>query len=68
MRVSIYARYSSDLQRAASIEDQILVCTERVVREQSSLVATYTDRSTSYSLRRSIASVAIRSISPPFSS
>jgi DNA invertase Pin-like site-specific DNA recombinase len=44
MRVSIYARYSSDLQRAASIEDQILICTERVVREQWSLVSTYTDR------------------------
>ena len=44
MRVSIYARYSSDLQRAASIEDQLLVCTERVVRENWTLVATYTDR------------------------
>ncbi len=44
MRVSIYARYSSDLQRAASIEDQILVCTERAVREKWLLVATYADR------------------------
>jgi site-specific DNA recombinase len=44
MRVSIYARYSSDLQRAASIEDQLLVCTERVVREKWTLTATYTDR------------------------
>ena len=44
MRVSIYARYSSDLQRAASIEDHILVCKERVVREQWTLTATYTDR------------------------
>jgi predicted site-specific integrase-resolvase len=44
MRVSIYARYSSDLQRAASIEDQVLVCTERVVREKWTLAATYTDR------------------------
>ena len=44
MRVSIYARYSSDLQRAASIEDQVLVCTERVVREKWTVVATYTDR------------------------
>jgi hypothetical protein len=34
MRVSIYARYSSDLQRAVSIEDQLLVCTEQVVREK----------------------------------
>ena len=44
MRVSIYARYSSDLQREASIEDQILVCTERAVRENWALVATYADR------------------------
>ena len=44
MRVSIYARYSSDLQRAASIEDQLLVCTERVVREKWTVAATYTDR------------------------
>ena len=43
MRVSIYARYSSDLQRAASIEDQVLVCTERVIREKWTLTATYTD-------------------------
>jgi site-specific DNA recombinase len=44
MRVSIYARYSTDLQRAASIEDQVRVCTERVVREKWTLTATYTDR------------------------
>jgi DNA invertase Pin-like site-specific DNA recombinase len=44
MRVSIYARYSSDLQRAASIEDQILVCKERLVREGWTLTATYSDR------------------------
>jgi site-specific DNA recombinase len=44
MRVSIYARYSSDLQRAASIEDQITVCTERIAREKWTLAATYADR------------------------
>ena len=44
MRVSLYARYSSDLQRAASIEDQLLVCAERVVHEKWTLAATYTDR------------------------
>lgn len=44
MRVVIYARYSSDLQRAASIEDQVLVCTERAAREKWLLVATYADR------------------------
>ena len=42
--MQVYARYSSDLQRAASIEDQLLVCTERVVREKWTVVATYTDR------------------------
>jgi DNA invertase Pin-like site-specific DNA recombinase len=44
MRVSIYARYSSELQREASIEDQLLVGTERVVSEKRTLAATYTDR------------------------
>ena len=29
MRVSIYARYSSDKQREASIEDQVRLCEER---------------------------------------
>lgn len=44
MRVSIYARYSSDLQSAASIEDQIRICKEFVDREQWVLSATYSDR------------------------
>jgi len=30
---AIYARYSSDLQREASIEDQIRICRERAARE-----------------------------------
>ncbi len=33
MRAVIYARYSSDLQSASSIEDQIRVCRERIDRE-----------------------------------
>ena len=32
-RVAIYARYSTDLQREASIEDQIGVCQDRARRE-----------------------------------
>ena len=44
MRAVIYARYSSDLQSAASIEDQIRVCRERAIREKWLLVATYADR------------------------
>ena len=47
MRAVIYARYSSELQRDASIEDQIRVCLERIEREGWSLVATYSDRAIS---------------------
>src|SRR5688572_29536076 len=43
MRAAIYARYSSDLQSAASIDDQIRLCRERVEREGWDLSNTYTD-------------------------
>jgi site-specific DNA recombinase len=33
-RVAIYARYSSDNQNAASIDDQFRVCRERATQEQ----------------------------------
>jgi len=33
MRVTIYARFSTDLQSAASIDDQVRVCRERIERE-----------------------------------
>ncbi len=33
LRCALYARYSSDQQRAASIEDQFRVCRERAGRE-----------------------------------
>src|SRR5689334_14284265 len=46
-RVVVYARFSSDLQREASIEDQMRVCKERIKREGWQLVATYTDRALS---------------------
>ena len=32
MRVAVYARYSSDLQREASIEDQVRICRTRAER------------------------------------
>ena len=32
LRAALYARYSSDQQRAASIEDQFRVCRERGAR------------------------------------
>src|SRR5262245_42740327 len=43
MRATIYARYSSDQQRSASIEDQVRLCRERIEREGWSLVATHSD-------------------------
>ena len=46
-RAVIYARYSSDLQRDASIEDQIRVCSEKASREGWRVVGTYTDRAAS---------------------
>lgn len=33
MRVTIYARYSSDLQSSATIQDQVRECRERIRRE-----------------------------------
>jgi DNA invertase Pin-like site-specific DNA recombinase len=46
-RAVIYARYSSDLQRDASIEDQIRNCTAFIGQQGWRLVATYTDRAVS---------------------
>ena len=43
MRAVIYARYSSDAQSAASIEDQLRTCKERVVREGWRLSQVYRD-------------------------
>jgi site-specific DNA recombinase len=47
MRVAIYTRYSSDLQRATSIEDQLRVCAERASREGWAVVGDYVDRGVS---------------------
>jgi DNA invertase Pin-like site-specific DNA recombinase len=43
MRAVIYARYSSDQQREASIEDQVRLCRARIEREGRTPVATFTD-------------------------
>ncbi len=42
-KVAIYARYSSDLQSDASIEDQIRICSERAKHEGWKIINTYTD-------------------------
>ena len=41
MHIVIYARYSSDLQRDASIEDQIRVCRTRADREGWNVLDVY---------------------------
>ena len=47
MRVSIYARYSSDKQREASIVDQVRLCEERAAREGWRVVKRYADHAIS---------------------
>ncbi|GAJ29123.1 recombinase family protein [Acidomonas methanolica] len=42
-RVALYARYSSDNQRDASIEDQFRICREQAKRERWKVVGTYKD-------------------------
>jgi len=51
MRAAIYARYSSDLQREASIEDQIRCCKALIEREGWTPGASYTDHAVSGSVR-----------------
>ena len=46
-RVALYARYSSDNQRDASIEDQLRQCRERAAREGWTVVDSYSDRAIS---------------------
>ena len=43
MHVALYARYSSDSQREASIEDQFRICREQAKREKWKIVGTYRD-------------------------
>ncbi len=47
LRAAIYARYSSDHQREASIEDQVRICKERISREGWSLADIYQDKALS---------------------
>ncbi|MGE4218971.1 MAG: recombinase family protein [Alphaproteobacteria bacterium] len=43
MRAAIYARYSSDLQSAQSIEDQVRMCRERADRDGHQIIDVYAD-------------------------
>ena len=47
MRVALYARYSSDNQRDASIEDQLRLCRARAEREGWRIIDSYSDRAIS---------------------
>jgi DNA invertase Pin-like site-specific DNA recombinase len=47
MRAVIYARYSSDHQREASIEDQVEVCRRYIERQGWTVVEVYADRALS---------------------
>lgn len=47
MKVALYARYSSDNQRDASIEDQLRICRARAEREGWTVVDSYSDRAIS---------------------
>src|SRR3990170_4723659 len=47
IRVALYARYSSDKQREASIEDQIRLCEERAAREGWNVIKHYKDQAIS---------------------
>src|SRR6266850_4992848 len=46
-RVALYARYSSDSQRDASIEDQLRLCSEYAQKQGWRVVDTYFDRAVS---------------------
>jgi site-specific DNA recombinase len=43
MRAAIYARYSSDLQSEASIDDQVRLCREHAERDGMTVAEVYTD-------------------------
>jgi site-specific DNA recombinase len=47
MRAVTYARYSTELQNAASIDDQVRLCRERIERDGHELVQVYSDRAVS---------------------
>jgi site-specific DNA recombinase len=46
-QIAIYARYSSDMQRDASIEDQIRLCEERAKKDDWQVYNCYTDHGAS---------------------
>src|SRR5262245_7277967 len=47
MRAVIYARFSTDLQSASSLDDQVRLCREQIERDRHELVQVYKDRAVS---------------------
>ena len=47
MKVALYARYSSDAQRDASIADQLRICRAHAEREGWQIIEEYTDHAIS---------------------
>ena len=47
LRAAIYARFSTDMQRDASIDDQVRSCREYAARQGLTVVETYSDRAVS---------------------
>jgi site-specific DNA recombinase len=47
IRVALYARYSTDLQRDASIADQLRLCRSHAERQGWAVVDSYSDRAIS---------------------
>ena len=43
IRTAIYARYSTNMQSAASIEDQVRICREHATRQDWKVVETFSD-------------------------
>lgn len=50
-RVAIYARFSSQLQKDSSIEDQVRICTERAAREGWQVTEVFSDYAISGAVR-----------------
>jgi len=51
MRTAIYARFSTQLQKDSSIEDQVRICTERALREGWTVTQVFSDYAISGAVR-----------------
>jgi site-specific DNA recombinase len=47
MRAAVYAKFSTDLQSAASLDDQVPICRKRIERDGHNVAQVYSDRAIS---------------------